>query len=415
MNRELRHQVSLGLNVVLAVTIVVLILRKPERAPAASGHEISPQTVTHETPPSEETPGVTKQLKSPQYPDIGVPSDRRRWLVDQLRAAGVPNQILARVVLSDLEEDFDRRIKEGPGDGDSMALLQLEYDMGKDAEMRAALGEEGFKLWDQGNMLREANLGKIQLTPAESEAAYGLKKKIQQRQWELDRARLKGEMDDVEISEASDQAYTEFNQQMKALLGEERYAKSQGQDAEATAANLRQDLAKVGPSDSQFQELLNAQQQLNERRKKLDQQFQDDPASAAYADQLKALDEARDQEYQRVLGTNVFDALQKEQDGGYAKMKKYESLWGLDADKIDYAYGTMKYYEKSVQDYQAQARALEVQGQSVDWDAVNKNLQQFSEQTQQALQKHLGPDRFTKMQRNGVFQFNPLPQRGPSQ
>jgi len=42
----------------------------------------------------------------------------------------------------------------------------------------------------------------------------------------------------------------------------------------------------------------------------------------------------------------------------------------------------------------------------VDWDAVNKNLQQFKEQTQQALQNSLGQDCFNKMQRNGVFQFN---------
>jgi hypothetical protein len=66
----------------------------------------------------------------------------------------------------------------------------------------------------------------------------------------------------------------------------------------------------------------------------------------------------------------------------------------------------MKFYERSVQDYQARARALEAQGQSVDWDAVNRNLQEFSAQTQQALQDYLGQDRFNKMQRNGVFQFN---------
>src|SRR6185436_17638267 len=111
---------------------------------------------------------------------------------------------------------------------------------------------------------------------------------------------------------------------------------------------------------------------------------------------------ARDQEYQRALGTNVFDALQKDQDIGYSRMKKYENIWGLDDHKIDYVYGTLKYYEKSVQDYRARARALEAQGQSVDWDAVNKNLQQFTEQTQQALQNHVGQDSFDKMQRNGV-------------
>jgi plasmid maintenance system killer protein len=202
---------------------------------------------------------------------------------------------------------------------------------------------------------------------------------------------------------------------MKALLGEERYSKSQGTDASTAAANLRQDLAKANPNDAQFQELLTAQQQWNERRSELDKQFQDDPSSAVYAEQLKALETARDQEYQRVLGTNIFDALQKEQDGGYSKMKRYENIWELDDTRIDYVYGAMKYYEKSVQDYQAQARALEAQGQSVDWDAVNRNLKQFAEQTRQQLQNYLGQDRFNKMQRNGVFQFNPSPQRGPSQ
>jgi hypothetical protein len=263
--------------------------------------------------------------------------------------------------------------------------------------------------------LREANLGKTQLTASEADSLYGMKKKLQQRRWDLEQARLKGEMDDAEINDAYDQAYSAFNQQMKALLGDERYAKSQGVDDGAAAANLRHDLAKLNPSDSQFQELLKAQQQWNERRSQLDQQFQDDPSSAAYAEQIKALDAARDQDYQRVLGTNVFDTFQKEQDGGYSKMKRYESIWGLDDHKIDYVYGTMKYYEKSVQDYQVRARALEAQGQSVDWDAVNKNLKQFAEQTQQSLQNYLGQDRFDKMQRNGVFQFNPLPQRGPFQ
>jgi hypothetical protein len=272
--------------------------------------------------------------------------------------------------------------------------------------MRAALGEEGFKLWDQGNMLREANIGKIQLTDSETNALYDLKKKLQQRHWDLEQARLNGEMDDAEINDAYDKAYSEFNQQTKALLGDERYAKSQGLDDGTAATNLQQELAKVNPSDSQFQELLKAQQQLNESRSELDKQFQDDPSSADYAEQIKALDEARDQEYQRVLGTNVFDTLQKAQDDGYSKMKKYENIWGLDDNKIDNVYGSIKYYEKSVQDYQAQASALEAQGQSVDWDAVNKNLQQFKEQTQQALQNSLGQDCFNKMQRNGVFQFN---------
>jgi hypothetical protein len=413
MSREFRHQVSLVLNVVLAVTLVLLVLHHSERAPAPSAPEVSPGI------PPNETPLFTNESKLPQYTDIASESDRRRWLVAQLRAAGVPNNVLARVVLAELEEGWQRRFEEGAlkshGDPDTMLALHQEQEKETETEMRAALGEEGFKLWDQANMLREANIGKLQLTASETNAIYDLKKKLQQRQWDLAQARLKGEMDDAEINDASDKAYSEFNQQMKALLGDERYVKSQGLDDGAAAANLRQDLAKVNPSDSQFQDLLQAQQQLNERRSELDKQFQADPSSSDYAAQIKALDDARDQEYQRVLGTNAFDTLQKQQDIGYSRMKKYESIWGLDDTKIDNVYGTIKYYEKSVQDYQARVRALEAQGQSVDWDAINRNLQQFAQQSRQSLQNYLGQDSFNKMERNGVFQFNQLPQRGSLQ
>ena len=407
MSREFRHPASLVLNVILVVMVVVMVLHKSEHASAPSAREVSPEKMTNEKPV------FTNQPKLTRYTNLASASDRRRWLVDQLRAAGVPNNVLARVVLSDLEEGWQKRFEESAeksrGDADTMAAQQQEQEKDEDAEMRAALGEEGYKQWDQGKMLQEVNLGKIQLTASETNALYDLKKKLQQRHWDLEQARLKGEIDDAEVNDAYDKAYSEFNQQAKALLGDDRYAESQGLDAGTAAASLRQDLAKVNPSDPQFQDLLKAQQQLNDRRSELDKQFQDDPTSADYAEQIKALDEARDQQYQSVIGTNVFDALQKEQDNGYSKMKKYESTWGLDDNKIDYVYGSVKYYEKSVQDYQTQARALEAQGQKVDWDAVNKNLQQFAEQTRQALQNYLGPDNYNKMQRNGVFPFNEVP------
>ena len=400
MSREFRHQASLVLNAVLVAAIVLLVLHKSERKPPPSTHDIIPAKITNEMPV------FTSQPKLPQYTNIASASDRRRWLVDQLRAMGVPNNVLARIVLSDLDEGWDRRFEESYGDADTMAALQQEQERDEETEMRAALGEEGYKLWDQEKQLREVNIGKIQFTASETNAVYDLKKKLQQRLRDLEQARLKGEMDDAEISDATDKAYSEFNQQMKALLGDERYAKSQGLDDETAAVNLRQDLAKVSPTDSQLQELLKAQQKLNDSRAELDRQFQDDPSSKAYADQVKALAEARDQAYQQVLGTNVFDTLQKEQDAGYSRMKKYENTWGLDDNSIDYVYSSIRNYEQSVQDYQTQARALEAQGQSVDWDAANKNLQQFAEQTQQSLQNYLGQDRFNKMQRNSVFQFN---------
>lgn len=57
--------------------------------------------------------------------------------------------------------------------------------------------------------------------------------------------------------------------------------------------------------------------------------------------------------------------------------------------------------------YQRQARALEAQGQAVDWDAVNNNVQQFAQQTEQTLRKYPGDERFNKIKSNDIFPFTP--------
>ncbi len=400
MSSEFRHRASLVLNVVLAMTAVVLILHRSEPAPVVA----SPI----EAPPPATPVFIQPQPQLPRYTETASSTDKRRWLADQLRAMGVPNNLVARIILESLDKEWNRYSAEvlwkTHGDDDALDAVQLEIDMNLDAQMRAALGEAGFKQWDQENELRDTIRTKVELTDTEADAIYDLKKKRQQRELELRQALQKGEIDQSDMREVFAKADAELTGQIKSLLGDERYAKSQGLDAAATAANLREDFAKANPNDSQFQELLKTQQQWNEQRSALDKQVENDPSqSAAYADKIKALDAARDQEYQRVLGGDVFDALQKEQDGGYTKMKKYGNTWGLDDNKIDAVYGTMQYYQKTIQDYQARARALEAQGQIVDWEGVNKNLQQFKEQTQQSLQNYLGQDRFNKLQQNGVF------------
>jgi len=401
MNNKAGHRVSLALNVVLAITALGLALHGSTPPPHSA--PLEPATPVN-------GPQLKKSGRSPRFVEGASPSDQRRWLIDELRAMGVPNNILARIVQADLDANWTKYAGELTlkchGDPDTMAALQLEIDMSADSDMRAALGEQGFRQWDHENMLRETDPGKVELTAAETQVAYGAWKKLQQRELELKKARVDGAMDEADITDAHDKAFAEFNQQMKALLGDERYAKSQQTDDETAAGSLRQEFSQANPTDSQFQQLLQAQQQWNERRSQIDKQFQDDTSSTAYTEQVKALDAERDAQYQSVLGTNVFSALQKEQDPGYSKMKKYETIWGLDDNSIDSIYGTLKYYEKSVSDYQTQVHALEASGQVVDQNAVNKSLQQFSQQIQQSLRNYLGPDRFKQLQQNGVFQFN---------
>src|SRR6185437_7491529 len=403
MSSTFRHHVSLALNVILMITIVTLVFIVLGRASAPSLpkrglKKMAPAVSSDEA--ATETPAFFEQLSLPQYSDIKSPSDRRRLIIDQLRAMGVPNDLLARVAKVDFEVEWGARFSECKGNMDKLAAVQLAMNLNKDAAMRAALGEEGFRKWDQKTMLWEAMSTPVDVTVSEASAIYDLKKKIQQREYELDQARLNGTMDDAQINAASDQAYAEYFQQMKDILGEDRYKKSQQLDDDFLAGNLRAQLAKVNPDGAQSQELFKAEQELNNSRLELDHEFQDDPSSPDYQARLKALNGARDQEYQRVLGSNVFYSLQEQQDPGYAQMKKYEDMWGLDDNKINYVYDTLRNYQKSLQDYQAQLLALQAQGQNLDPDTVKNTLQQITEKAQQTLQNYLGQDSFNRLQRN---------------
>jgi hypothetical protein len=404
MSSDFRHRASLLSNIVLVGIVAALGFYRLTRAsvptvavngPGIITSEVHPRTVVKETPAAI----LQSQPQSSLHAEFKAPSDRRRWLIDELRAMGVPNDVLGRVARIDFEVQWDSRFDACHADMDKMAAVQLAMNLNKDAEMRAALGDKDFKQWDQNYMLWEAMSTKVDVTAAEADALYDLKKKLQQRQLEVEQARLKGTMDDAEINDAINSAYSEFNQKMRALLGDERFAKSQQIDDAFTADSLHYQLASVNPTDAQFQELSKVEKVWSQSQRELD------PSAPDYLEKLKAVSDARDQAYQQVLGAEAFNNLQKQQDSTYLAMKKYENLWGLDDSKIDYVYTTMKQYQKTLENYQTQLSVLQAQGQSADWVTVNNKLQQSAVQTQQSLQNYLGTDSFNKLQRNRLLRW----------
>ncbi|HWA86571.1 MAG TPA: hypothetical protein VG710_10135 [Opitutus sp.] len=401
MSRGLRFQIILS--GFLAATVVVLALHQSaNRLPAPDSAVTGPGAYAGKAGAGLAAARATTSAKSrtlPNYSGIGSASARRRSIIDQLRAMGVPNEVLALVALEDFESEWDGRFAACWGDPASMERVQLEKDLSQDAAMRAALGEKDFKQWDTKAMLWEAMSTPVDVTPGEAESIYALKKNLQQRQFALEQARIDGTMDRAQVLAAVQKSYADYNQELKAVLGEARYAKSQQLDDDFTAGNLRYELASVNPSDSQFQGLFKADKQWNTALAELD------PGSPNYLEQFKAANEAHDQAYAQILGQDAFRNLREQQDTGYIQMKKYENLWGLDDGKIDYVYDTMNQYRKAVGDYQLQVRALQSQGQDVDWSAVNTYLQKLTGQTQQALQNTVGQDSFSSLQRNSVLRW----------
>lgn len=407
MNHNRFRQASFALNIGLLTTAVFLAMsgEKPDaRHPNPTGRSSHLESL-RPTQPAPEHPVASYTATAP-------PSDQRRWLVDQLRGMGVPTPVLARIVMANIDSEWTKRAAELSikchGDPDTMAALQLKVDQSMDAEMRSALGEEGFREWDRANMMREANPGSVALTPDETETTYVTWKKLQTRELALKEARVNRTMDEADIADAYGQAVSEFNLELKSSLGDERYAKLQQTDTKTVADSLRREMAAAEPSEAQLQELLKAQQRLSEGRSALDQEFQGTASSSLYADKIKQLTAARDSEYERILGPGTFDALQKTQDPGYAQMKKNQALWGLDDDSVENVYATMKLYAKTVQAYNAETKTREANGQQVNWEAANNSLEKFKSDTQASLRNSLGQERFDTLTRNNVFRFNEI-------
>ena len=112
MNRELRHQVSLVSNFALAAIVGALVFHKLNRASALSAIEGSPGEVTIGVNPrkmANQKPFSNQPPKLTGYVELASASDRRRWIVDQLRAMGVPNDTLALVARVDFEAQWDSR------------------------------------------------------------------------------------------------------------------------------------------------------------------------------------------------------------------------------------------------------------------------------------------------------------------
>ncbi len=399
MHRDFPHRASLFLNCALTIVVGALAIGKLT-SPAAS-----PSASTSTPTGASSAPIFTKSARDASLAEAAGDARSLRGIIDQLRAAGVPNDVLARVALADFEASWDTRLAACKGDMARSAAVQLEMTMSKDAAMRAALGEEGFRQWDQGCMLWEAMSTPVNVNPDEADAIYALKKKLQQRNNELELARLKGTLDEAAINAASDQAYGDYYRQLNAVLGEERYAKSQQLDDAFTSDILRHQLAQAAPSESQFQELFKTEKAWTKARQELEHRFQGNPSSPEYQSEMAALQEAHDLEYERVLGKDAVAALRKAQDSAYAQMKKFETLWGLDGGKIDHVYDTMKAYDETVSRYRGDVLARQAGGEPVDWNAINQDLRRFADQAQLSLKERIGQASFDKLQGNRVLKF----------
>lgn len=401
MKRQIWLGASLLLNLALAVLVMSLLLhRSPLQADSS--------------PDSPDATAGAVHVEAPIATAVSTnhtPANREQWL-DSLRRAGAPDWLLAGVVTTDFENrwgdkrrELQKRYDRGEISDDDMARFDQQHDIELEKELRGSLGDEGFRQWDKQNLMRMYGFDKLNLTSAESDSLYQLRKDLDRKQREAELALRNGDIDNADFNDQQTAAQQAYDKQLKALLGDDRYTAMQSGDDELKGA-LRRTLKNLNATDTQFQAMLDAQSQWNQRRADLDRQLQDaQNQGKSFEDQMKAIDAARDQEYQRLLGTNGFNQMQELQDGRYQTMKRYENAWQLSDNDIDYLYKTLQYCQASIQEYQQKVQAAEKNGETIDWPEVQRRIKEFSDQTLVTVHDYLGDDRFNRLKRNDLFNF----------
>jgi len=391
-------RISVALNLVLAASVFCLFRRTPA------------QKIPHAPPVSAPTAIVAGPAAIALPRPVG-PSGSPSWQpwLQQLRAAGVPEDVIASLVASDFQNRWEkkmsdvwRRYEAGELNDDERAALEAQHDEQEEKDLRTALGDEGFERWDKTRTLADLDCAGVVLSSSEADALYRLRKDLARKDHDLEEARRDGKIDPADFTAQQSAAQEEYEKQFQVLLGEDRYAAMQSPDEKDGA--LRRSLKQLGVNDAQAQGMGDIESDWNSQRLALDREAQQGQIQGTdYETQITAINAARDLACQQLLGTNGLNRLQELQDTRYQTLKRYAGDWQLSDDDVENVYRLMESCQKAVDDYQQQAHAEEDRGQSVDWTKVRENIRQFSSQTDQALNDYLGSDRFVRLKRNGVL------------
>jgi hypothetical protein len=394
------------LSLILNVSLGCFILSRSGRAKNSTAHArpqapvVNPQqlNVARVSQPASIAPTKRQDLNS--------------WLA-ALRDAGAPDKIIANVAIADFENRWEAKERElqekfdaGEVDADALTRAETEHTAEREQALHTALGEAGYRQWDKENTLGEMHLGGVKLSEAESDSLYDLRKTLAQSRRDLEQAAREGTIDETDLSQQLSALQTQCEARIRALLGDDRYA-AMNNSPDPISADLRRKTRDIHPTDDQLGELATAQKQWNEQRAALAHQLESAQLTPEQHDaQMQAIDAARDQAYQRALGTNQFAEFQKTQDPNYQAMRHYSAAWQLTDSDIEYLYRTLQNSRASISSYQQQAQALQGQGRAVDWNSVQKNILQFSTQQEQTLQNYLGDERFKKLEQNNILSLS---------
>lgn len=400
MNRSPLLVTSLTLNVALAgLAAWLAVARSPRGAVAPAGPAVFAAPATSI---------ANAALRTADLATVPSP-DARAW-IPALRAAGVPDAVLAKLAAASFDEQWDKRRRtlrqqweRGELDDDSWAQFNRQHDAELEAALRAAVGDAAFVAWHKAKLLAGLGLERIALSPDETDALYALRKDLLQQRRDLDVRRRAGSIDDAQTANLEDQLEADYEAKTKALLGDDRYAAlHRGNDR--VEGSLRRNLQSLNVDAAKIDAVVAVEQQWRDRRSAIDADAAREAQLSpdAYQAKLSALEAERDAALQRELGADGLDRLRQLQDERYRKLTRYAQLWQLTPDEVQNVYGALRDYAQSVEEYRREAL-----NRGVNWDATQQAVDKYRAAMAASLHAKLGDTKYQKLTASDVLDWDP--------
>jgi hypothetical protein len=391
--------IVLGIGIMMALFPPPTSPPEPTTAPAPR-----PEPSRHVEPGSSlppESSGRTKTTATatPDKPTATGTGAPLGDAVAALRKAGVSDVMIAEFVAAqaqaqrrERQRDLLAKIARGEADPELRNSMLYGANVERDQLIRSLVGDEAFRQWDKQNY--QDRLGALRLSPEEYDAWYTLQKQHEARTLETSLRHAAGEIDGTENSEQVRALIAEQDQKLRELWGADRFAQYKAGMYGGFTGNPRWYLRDLKLGDSQFDALARADATFAQQNAELMERSRTSGSGGDYMKLTQAVRDARDAEYQRVLGPAGWTEYQKQNDYQYRQMLKYATAWQLSKADADYVYETQRQYRQAVQDAAKDpagyaTRAVEIRA--------------LGQQAAQYLQNYLGADRYAKLKKSSAI------------
>ena len=345
---------------------------------------------------------------SPRSNLIGEPQ-WRPW-AEILRARNAPYRVVADMVLADFtrradasEREWQKKFDAGEIDRSTFLRAIESREQEQEAELRQALGEDGYRAWQRDEILRPFATAGIALDGAEQQQLFESGKTLRDKQRELETRYRNGQIDDGLLHSQLSALSDDHLATVKRILGEERYRGTQ-QEPEGEGANLRRLMSYLKVPPEKAEALVDLDQAREILHDDLNEQVGSGALSVESAQARRlAILAARDQSYEKILGPTGFDEFQKATDSRYEALRHFAPAWNLNTAEVGAIYSALQQQDRAIRDRQIQAVRAERNGQAVDWNEIRQQTQVIHEQTEQRLRQALGPERVERIKQQGVL------------